>query len=313
MQKAVRLALAVALLVVTVCGQMLAAEIRTGLGRNYFGIYDTKQKSLHCVSENDGRHWNVNVSNSIPSQADWAGTGTSAGPVVVWTSGNNVYFILMRYQTGATVAENSKESLKGTVAPGRLISASWDIQQYGAKGTIVSLDGNTEYTTKMDINMWGTSKQISRTIRNLPNRRMQLPGSKLSVDVPPGFSAVWNGADTSLVVTPDTKIPIGMLVVLAEPGIDLTEFANLFMRDIGPAMGSPDMKQAASENVTIGGTMPGLLRMAKGTRNGKEAAFAFVFFQTKENTVVMVYGTLSEYYDTYANIFYRLLGGVQVK
>ncbi len=287
-----------------------AAQVRSNIGRGYVVVYDTVAKSLNCISQNKGNEWSVNVANGVPSMADWGGAATAAGPVFVYTSGGNVSFALFRWEKGSVNADRSGESLRGGLAQGRFLSASWDIGPYGAKVTVDSLNGSTLYTTTRDINMWGTGKELSKSSKTIQVRRVTLPGSKISFEEPPKFTSTWNAASSGMGIMPTNSIPMGMLITLGEAGVDLPEFANLFMRDIGPAMGSPDLKVAASENVSVAGRN-GLLRIANGTMNGKAATFAFVFFEAPGNTVVMTYATRSENYDTYANIFYRLLASVR--
>ncbi len=95
-------------------------------------------------------------------------------------------------------------------------------------------------------------------------------------------------------------------------GVDITEFADFYMRDIGPALGSNDMKTVASQSMTIA-NRPGLLRIANGSRNGKRATFAFVFMTSPETTLLLMYMSPSDTYDQHASLFYRLLNSVQVK
>lgn len=288
-----------------------AAQVRGNLGKGYVVVYDTVSKSLDCISENKGSEWTVNVANGVPSMADWAGAATSAGPVFVYTSGGNVSFALFRWQKGSTNAEKSGESLRGGLAQGRLLSANWEIGPYGAKVTVDSLSGSTLYTTTRDINMWGTGKQLSQTSQKVQVRRVTLPGSKVSYDEPPKFTSRWDAGSSGMGIMPSNSLPMGMLLTLAEPGVDLPEFARLFMRDIGPAIGATDLKEAASKSLAVGAGMPGLLRIANGTMNGKAATFAFVFVQSPEHTVVATFATRSENYDTYANVFYGLLASLR--
>lgn len=289
-----------------------AAPIRTMLGNGYVAVYETSSRDLVCVSETQGREWRVSVSNDVPSQGDWSGVATSAGPVFVYTSGNSVKYVLMRFHSGSTSSEGDGKSLRGPVAPGRLVSASWKPAQYGAKVSVVSLDGNQEYTTEMYINMWGTSERLSQKKRTIQPKREKVPGSSVSLEVPPGFSAKWDPDSKCLALVSDTGIPAGMMVHATEGGLDLDEFTSIFMRDIGAALGADAMNVVASKNITVGGSMPGLLRIANSSRAGKKATFAFVFFTSPKNTVVLLYLSPSENYDQYANLFYRLIGTVQL-
>jgi len=260
--------------------KLQAAEIRTVLGKGYVGVYDTSAKRLSCKSETQGRTWSLSVAESVPSPADWSGVATSAGPVMVYTSGNATSYVLMRFQNGSTSSEGDGKSLRGPVAPGKLVVANWTPAEYGAKVSVVTMDGSKEYTTQLDINMWGTSKQISQKQRTIQPKREQVPNTGLSVEVPPGFTPKWDASSSCLGIVSDNGLPCGMMITVAEPGVDLPQFADLFMQQIGPALGSSDMKQVGSQNVSVGGKMPGLLRLANGSRNGKEATFAFVFFAT---------------------------------
>jgi len=291
---------------------LLSQQVRGNLGRGYVTIYDTKTKKLVCVSQNKGAEWRNTVAENVPSIADFSGAATAAGPIFVYTSGSTVNFVLFRWQKGSTNAEKSGESLRGGISSGRLLSASWQIGSYGAKVTIETLSGNTVYTTKRDINMWGNGKELSRSSRTIQVKRVQVPGSKLSFEEPPWFTSRWDASSTSMGIMPTNSIPMGLMITLGEAGVNLPEFADIVMRDIGPAMGAPDLKMVANQNVSVGGRMPGLLRIANGTMNGKAATFAFVFFEAPGNTVVLVYATRSENYDTYANIFYRFLSSVRV-
>ncbi len=290
-----------------------AQQVRTSLGDGYVAVYDTSAKRLTCKSQTPQRQWTANVAESVPTQGDWSGIATSAGPVFVYTSGSQVGYVLLRFSNGSTSSEGDGKSLRGPVAPGRLVVANWTAAQYGAKVTVVTLDGSQEHTTEMDINMWGTSKQLSRKTRAIQPKREQVPGSSLSLEIPPGFSAKWDASSKCMGIVPSVGIPVGMLVHATEGGVDLQEFASIFMRDIGPALGSSDMKQLGAQNVTVGGTMPGLLRIASGTRNGKQATFAFVFLTSPKNTVVMIYLAPSQSYDQYANLFYRLIASARLK
>jgi len=288
-----------------------AAPIKLQLGNSkYFGLYDPATRILECVSEHEGRQWRAGVASSVPSQADWAGRPTSAGPAFVYTNGSNVQFVLLRYLSGATTAEKSGESLRGDVAPGRLLNASWVEAKYGAKATVVSLAGSIEYTTVVDINMWGTGKVLSQTHRTIETKREKLPNTSLSFEVPPSFTTAWDASSNCMGIMSSNKLPMGMLVVSAEGGVNLTEFADEFMNTIGPAMGAADLKVALSDQVSVG-ALPGLLRLSKCTWNSKPATFAFVFCGNAQNTYVFVYAAPNANYDQYAGIFYRLLGSVQ--
>ncbi|MHB8996668.1 MAG: hypothetical protein ACYC63_15585 [Armatimonadota bacterium] len=287
-----------------------AAPIRTPLGDNYFALFDPQTKSLQCVSENAGRTWRVSVAQGVASQADWGGRSTSAGPVFVYGTSSGVQYVLLRYFDGSTNAEKSGESLRGTVSAGRLLSAAWVPAQYGAKATVVTLSGSTEYTTNVDINMWGTGKVLSQTSRTIQAKREKLPNAGLSFEVPPGFEASWDAGGGYMGVTATNKLPMGILLHAAEGGYDLSEFATEFMNIIGPGMGAPDMKQVLSDRVSVG-SLPGLLRLAKCTWNGRPATFAFVFASNPQNTFVIVYGAPDVNYDQYAGIFYRLLSSIR--
>jgi len=300
------------LALLSLAAAVVAAPIKTPLSRNYFGVYDAAAKGLDGVSENPGRTWRVNIAQGVPSMADWAGIGTAAGPVFVYTTSSGVGYVLCRFQTGSTNAENSGEPLRGTLAPGRLMSASWKEGKFGAEATIVSLSGTTEYTTVYDINMWATSKQLSQTSRTIQPKRQALPNAALSFEVPVGFSANWDAGSGCMFVASDNKLPAGIVVHAAAGGVDLSGFADEFMKLIGPAMGVPDMKQVVSDRVSVG-AMPGLLRLARGTLNGKAGTFAFVFAAGPQNTFVLLYGSPNTTYDQYAPIFYRLLGSVRLQ
>lgn len=288
-----------------------AAPVRTPLGRNYFAEYDAAAKTLDVVSATPGREWRVNVAHGLASPADWGALATAAGPVVVYTSGPSVSYVLMRFQTGSTNAENSGEPLRGTIAPGQLLSVNWREGQYGAQATVVSLSGTTEYTTVYDINMWATSKLLSQTTRTVQAVREALPGGGLSFEVPVGFTARWDAGSKCMGIVSDTKRPVGLLLHAAEPGVELSSFADEFMKLIGPALGSPDLKQVLSDRVSVG-SMPGLLRLGRGTMKGQSATFAFVFAAGPQATYVLVYGAPTVYYDQYAGLFYRLLASVRL-
>ena len=290
----------------------VAAPIKLPVGRNYFGLYDAASKDLTCVSENPGRTWRLSVAKGVPSMADWAGIGTAAGPVFVYTTGSGVGYVLLRFQEGSTNAEHSGEPLRGTLAPGRLMSAAWKEGKFGAEVTVVSLSGQTEYTTVYDINMWGTSQQLSRTSRTIQPKRQTLPNAGLSFEVPVGFSANWDAESGCMFIVSDNKLPAGIVVHAAEGGLDLSAFADEFMKLIGPAMGVPDLQQVLSDRVSVG-SMSGLLRLARGTLNGKAGTFAFVFASGPQNTFVLLYGSPNPTYDQYAPIFYRLLGSVRLQ
>jgi hypothetical protein len=300
------------LVLVVLAGAVVAAPIKTAVGRGYFALYDAAGKSLDCVSENPGRTWRVNIAQGVPSMADWAGVGTSAGPVFVYTTSSGVGYVLCRFQQGSTSAENSGEPLRGTLAPGRLMSASWKEGQYGATATIVSLAGSTEYTTVFDINMWGTSKQLSQTSRTIIPKRETLPNAGLSFEVPVGFSARWDAGSGCMFVASDNQLPAGIVVHAAAGGVELSAFADEFMKLIGPGMGVPDLQQVLSDRVSVG-AMPGLLRLGRGTLKGKAGTFAFVFAAGPQNTFVLLYGAPTVNYDQYAPVFYRLLGSVRVQ
>jgi hypothetical protein len=289
-----------------------AAPIKLPLGDNYFAVYDPQTKVLDCTSETQGRQWRANVAHGVPTQADWAGRSTPAGPVFVYTTSAGVKYVLLRFADGSTNAEKSGETLRGNVGPGRLLSANWQPGAYGAKATVVTLAGNTEHTVEVDINMWGTSKVLSQTSRNVPTRREPLPGTGLSFEVPPGFTATWDAGGGFMGITSDNKLPLGILLHAAEGGHDLTVFADEFMKIIGPAMGADDLKPGLSSQLNVG-PLPGLLRIGKCTWNGKPATFAFVFCASDNNTFVMVYGAPDANYDQYAGIFYRLLGSIRLQ
>ncbi len=290
-----------------------ATVIKTALSRGYVVEYDTTARSLRCVSNNGSYSWTSTVASPIASVGDWSGIGTAAGPVFVYTISNSVYYTLLRHNTGKAITDVGNKSLTGNLAPGKFVSATWREASYGAEVTVTSLDGSKEYTTTFDINMWGTSTKKSQTSRSLPIQRVTLPGTSISLEVPPGFKSAWDAGSKSMGISSTAKLPVGILVNVSEPDANLAQFADLFMKDIGPAMGAQNMQQTASKQVTVGGTMQGLLRMTSCLWNGRNANFSFVFINTKSNMLVVVYGTPSENYDTYANVFYRMLSSIQVK
>lgn len=290
-----------------------AVVIPTPMSRGYTAQYDTSSKSLRCISANGSYSWTANVASPVPSVGDWSGIGTAAGPVFVYTASNSVYYTLLRHNTGKAITDVGNKSLTGVLAPGKLISATWREASYGAEVVVVSLDGTKEYTTTFDINMWGTSTKKSQTSRSLPIQRIAIPGTSVSFELPPGFTSAWDAGSRSMGIRSQTKLPVGILINVAENDDNITQFADLFMKDIGPAMGAQNMQQIASQNVSVGGSMQGLLRMTSCVWNGRNANFSFVFIKTKSDLLVVVYGTPVENYDTYANLFYRLLSSMKVK
>lgn len=190
------------------------------------------------------------------------------------------------------------------------MGVSWIEGDYGAKADVVTLAGNIEYTTRVDINMWGTGKVLSQTHRTVQPTRQKVPSTGLSFDLPLGFSAAWDAGSNTLGLKSDKKLPLGILVTVAEGGLDLPVFADEFMNQIGPAMGAADLKVALSSQVNVG-PLPGLLRLGKCTWNARPATFAFVFCGNAQNTYVFVYGSPDADYDQYAPIFYRVLGSAK--
>lgn len=290
-----------------------AVVIPTTMARGYTAEYETSSKDLRCISTNGSNSWMASVASPVPSVGDWSGIGTAAGPVFVYTAGNSVYYTLLRHNTGKAITDVGNKSLTGVLAPGKFISATWREASYGAEVSVVSLDGQKEYTTTFDINMWGTSTKKGQTSRSLPVQRITIPGTSVSFVIPPGFTSAWDASNQSMGIRSQTKLPVGILINVAEQDDNITLFADLFMKDIGPAMGVQNMQQIASQPVSIGGSMQGLLRMTSCVWNGRDANFSFVFIKTKSNLLVVVYGTPTENYDTYANLFYRMLSSMQVK
>ncbi len=289
-----------------------AAPVRTNMANGYVAIHDAATGRLDCESTNPKAKWKVNVTMGVKSPADWSGVGTSSGPVFVHGDGNTVSYTMLRFRDGGKRVEKSGESLTGGITGGRLVVASWVPKQYGAIATVVTLQGNTETTTEIDINAWGTHKVLSKKNRHLPTVRETLPTTSLSFEMPPGFDKQWDPTGRTLALIPRTGLPVGILLNASDGGVDLTEFADIFMRDIGPALGSNDMKTVASQSMNIA-NRPGLLRIANGSRNGKRATFAFVFVTSPETTVLLMYMSPSDTYDQHASIFYRLLSTVQMK
>ncbi|MHB1459654.1 MAG: hypothetical protein ACYC1M_00015 [Armatimonadota bacterium] len=312
MQKTCNLLLALSALLIPAVHSD-AVIIPTTLSRGYSVEYDTSSKALRCISANGSNSWTATVASPVPSVGDWSGIGTAAGPVFVYTISNSVHYTLLRHNTGKAITDVGNKSLTGVLAPGKFISATWREAGYGAEVSVVSLDGNKEYTTTFDINMWGTSTKKGQTSRSLPIQRVAIPGTSISFEIPPGFTNAWDANSRSMGIRSQTKLPVGILINVAENDDNITLFADLFMKDIGPAMGAQNMQQIASQPVSIGGSMQGLLRMTSCVWNGRNANFSFVFIKTKSDLLVVVYGTPTENYDTYANLFYRMLSSMQVK
>jgi hypothetical protein len=292
-----------------------AEKVETTLNHKnstYTVTYDTEAKTLRCASNNVNAVWRAQVGSNVPGRGAWSGTATAAGPVFVYTSGGNTSFALLRFDTGAATVEQGGGSLRGGLAAGRLVSASWADGPYGSRVTAVTLKDRTEYTTVRDINMWGTGQQESRTSRTLPVAREQLPGTTVSFEVPPGFSFQWDADSDCMLVLPDDGRRIGMLLHAAPVVGNLTEFADGFMDAIGPAMGASDLRQTAASNVTIGGTMPGLLRTATATMEGMPGSFVFVFVSATNHTIVLLAAGPTADFDQHAANFYKLVGGVQM-
>jgi hypothetical protein len=142
-------------------------------------------------------------------------------------------------------------------------------------------------------------------------KREQLPGTAVSLEIPQDFTSQWDAGSRTLGIRANDGRKMGALLTVADPVDNLSEFATLFMRDIGPAMGAQNLKQTVSDRVTVGGKHQGLLRLATCTMNGKPGTFAFVFFAPPNNTIVMVYAAPSDQYDTHAPVFYKMLSSLQ--
>ncbi len=134
----------------------------------YTATYNPGPRSLTCASNNTNAVWNATVDSGIPTAGDIAGVATGGGPIFVYTKANYVRFCMLYWKSGAKQVPMSGEALTGTIGRGRLQKANfYNVGSYGAEVTVVTIDGNTEYTYKWQINSHGNNKELASPISRL--------------------------------------------------------------------------------------------------------------------------------------------------
>ena len=158
-----------------------------------------------------------------------------------------------------------------------------------------------------------TLRIVSQTLAGQKGRAMRLGTTGLSFVMPAGYSVDGDANALPLMLVSPHKT---MILGHAEPGgvdSELGVFADAFMRDIGPAMGAADLQTVASSNVQIAPGVPGIMRVANATMQGRQARFAFLFFTTADYVYTWLYGAQVSDYDTCFGGFTALLQTVEFK
>jgi len=268
--------------------------------------YNPANKQLICVSDNAGCKWTATVANSIKSTPDFAGQATPAGPIVIYNEGNNVKYTLLHFRTGKNSVPNSGEPLNGTISSGQLQSATFTVQDYGAKVTVVVINGDKRETFKWDINMYGTSKPTTAPVSEPANLRTTSTSAGLSFIPPRGFSFT-NAADATKFFGPVPRV--SMILLGAEADVSLADFTDMLMAEFAKGM---QMKETSREPISIAENMPGLIVMADGKIEGVDAEFGVLVFEQGASKYVAVYGAATDLFDTYLQSFIELLNSIEM-
>lgn len=156
-----------------------------------------------------------------------------------------------------------------------------------------------------------TLRIVSETLAGQQGRVMRLGTTDLRFVMPPGYSVDGDANALPLTLVSQNRTMILGHAEVGGVGSELGAFADAFMRDIGPAMGAGDLRTVAASNVQIAPGVPGMLRVANATMQGRQARFAFLFFTTADYVYTWLYGAQATDYDRHFGGFTELLQTVE--
>lgn len=249
--------------------------------------YDTQSKRLECVSGNTNCTWRTTVSQNVGSFRDFAAIATAAGPVIVYSEGNQTLFVLLHFRTGSTTVERSGESLRGNIGAGWMLNCLMQPGQYGAKVICQTVVGTSIKEYKWDINMGGQHKLIGSstagtyTAGSAPrSQKYTNAGLKFSSDIPRGFRAAPQGTSAIGIYGPTDAC---FITVFSDAGATpIAELAPAYMTELGVTV-----THKSEERLDNG--QPALLMMGTGTVNGQKSLHAALFFSGGDRTYVLSY------------------------
>lgn len=270
---------------IPVCAQTL--PVSSG-NSTYVLNYDADRGRLECISNNTNCVWRTTVSESIGRFRDFAAVGTPAGPVIVYSEGNQTRFVLLHFRTGATTIENSGEPLRGVIGTGWLLNCVMQAEQYGAKVVCQTVSGNGIREYKWDINMWGTHKLLGEdanagTYTAGAAERSQAYADadlKFSSDIPQGFRATGLDEKSMAMYGPTNDVFIS---VYSDAGtVPIDELGEGYMAELGVTITHRSQE-------TLDDGKPALLLMGNGTINEVASMHAALFFSANDRTYVISY------------------------
>ncbi len=288
-------------LAVTVCAGAQVLPVSHG-NSTYMLEYDAGSRTLQCSSNNINCVWRTTVSNQIDSFRDFAAVGTAAGPVVVYSEGNQTRFVLLHFRTGSTNVENSGESLRGVIGPGWMLNCVMQSAQYGAKAVCQTVVGSTIHEYRWDINMWGTHQKLAGDTNAgtysagtaVQSQAYSDPARRFTMDIPRGFRFAPQDDSSVALYGPTNDV---FLTVFSDAGATpIAELGDAYMAELG-------VEVTHRSNEALANGQPALLLMGNGTVNGIPSLHVGLFFSTDQRTYVLSYTGRSDVADTYVPAF----------
>lgn len=272
----------------------------------YFVNYDPGSRELACVANAPDRTWNTAVSNQVGDFRDFAAVATAAGPVIVYSEGNQTLFALVHFRAGSLSVERSGESLRGTIGAGWLLNCLMQKEEYGAKAVIQTVVGSTIHEYKWDINMWGTHKLIDHNA----NAGTYTPGAapksqaysnaalEFTTDVPHGFRHTLNDANTLAMYGPSDGV---YMTLFSDAGATpIAELGDAYMQELGVTV-------THRSNETLPDGRTALLLMGNGTINEAPSLHVALLVSSATRTYVFSYTGREDIGNAYMPAFEEIL------
>ena len=248
----------------------------------YTLTYDAETKRLTCASDNTDCVWRVEVSQRVDDFRSFAAVATAAGPVIVYSEGNQTFFALLHFRSGSTTVEGGGESLRGSIGAGWMLNCVMQAEQYGAKVVCQTVQGTTIREYKWDINMGGQHKLIEEseagayTAGSAPkSQKLSIGNLKVSLDLPRGFRSTPHNENAVALYGPTDSV---FMTVFSDAGaLPLAEFGEAYMNEL-----EVTVTQRSDEHLDDG--TPALLLMGTGKIDEVDSLHVVVFFNSATRT-----------------------------
>jgi len=268
--------------------------------------FEPENRRLNCSVNAPDRNWKANVSNQVGAFRDFAAIATAAGPVVVYSEGNQTLFVLMHFRAGSTTVERSGESLRGSIGAGWLLNCMMQKEEYGAKVVCQTVVGSTIHEYKWDINMWGTHELIEHNTNAGTYAAGSAPKSltytnndlKFSTDVPKGFRHALNDENTLAMYGPTDGV---FMTLFSDAGATpIAELGEAYMQELGVTV-------THRSNEALPDGRPTLLMMGNGTINEEPSLHVALIFSSETRTYIFSYTGRADIGDAYLPAFEEIM------